>query len=134
LIYAIQNKLGVGVVKNKAGNYIEPNLDAVTAAAAGAAKYVAPDLRASIVNADGDASYPISGFTWLLAYKNQTDKAKGLAITRTLWWATHDAQRFNAELGYAPVPDDIVKRSEDLILSITTADGQRAFPHQITGR
>ncbi|MSQ26814.1 MAG: phosphate ABC transporter substrate-binding protein PstS [Dehalococcoidia bacterium] len=134
LIYAIQNKLGVGLVKNKAGQYIEPNLAAVTAAAAGAAKNVAPDLRVSIVNADGDASYPISGFTWLLAYQNQNDKAKGRAITRALWWATHDAQRFNAELGYAAVPDDIVRRSEELILSITTAGGQRAFPHQLPGR
>ncbi len=128
LIYAVQNKIGVGHVKNKAGKYTEPSLSTVTAAAAGAAKNIVPDLRASVVNADGDTSYPISGFTWLLIYRNQTDRAKAQALTRMAWWATHDAQRFNTELGYAPLPDDIVKRSEEKILSITVS-GQKAFPH-----
>ena len=128
LIYAVQNNLGVGWVKNKAGNYIEPTLDAVSAAAAGAAAHVVPDLRASIVNEVGDKSYPISGFTWLLAYQNQTDKAKAEAMTRMLWWATHDAQKFNADLSYAPVPPEIGMRSEELIKSIKV-DGRQAFPH-----
>lgn len=128
LIYAVQNKLGVGHVKNKAGKYVEPTLASVTAAGAGTAKSIVPDLRASIVNADGDASYPVSGLTWLLIYKNHTDKAKALALTRMAWWATHDAQRFNTELGYAPLPDDIVIKTEEKVLSITL-DGQKAFPH-----
>lgn len=131
LIYAIQNKLGVGSVKNKAGKYVAPNLESVTAAAAGVAKNIVPDLRASIVNAEGDTSYPVSGFTWLLIYKNQTDKAKAQSLTRMAWWATHDAQKYNTELGYAPLPDEIVKRAEEKILSITI-DGQKAFPHDIT--
>ncbi|HLE82014.1 MAG TPA: phosphate ABC transporter substrate-binding protein PstS [Dehalococcoidia bacterium] len=131
LIYATQNKLGVGFVKNKAGKYVAPSLESVTAAAAGAAKNIVPDLRASIVNADGDTSYPVSGFTWLLIYKNQTDKAKAQALTRMAWWATHDAQKYNTDLGYAPLPDDIVKKAEEKILSVT-ADGQKAFPHDVT--
>ena len=131
LIYATQNKLGVGFVKNKAGKYVAPSLESVTAAAAGAAKNIVPDLRASIVNADGDTSYPVSGFTWLLIYKNQTDKAKAQALTRMAWWATHDAQKYNTDLGYAPLPDDIVKKAEEKILSITV-DGQKAFPHDVT--
>ena len=131
LIYATQNKLGVGSVKNRAGKYVAPNLESVTASAAGAAKSIVPDLRASIVNAEGDTSYPISGFTWLLIYKNQTDKAKAQALTRMAWWATHDAQKYNSELGYAPLPDEIVKKAEEKILSITV-DGQKAFPHDVT--
>jgi phosphate transport system substrate-binding protein len=127
LIYAIQNNLGIGHVKNKAGKYVEPSLASVTAAAAALAGSVAPDLRVSIVDAPGDDSYPISGFTWLLAYKSQSDRAKATAVTRMLWWATHDAQKFNSDLGYAPLPDDILQRAEEMINSITIA-GQKAFP------
>ena len=127
LIYAIQNKLGVGFVKNKAGKVVEPTLQSVTAAAAGA-KAIPADLRASIVNADGDAAYPISGFTWQLAYQKQTDKAKATALTRLLWWETHDGQKFTTDLGYAPLPNDLVKAAEEKIKSITV-DGAKAFPH-----
>jgi phosphate transport system substrate-binding protein len=88
---------------------------------------VPADLRASIVNADGARSYPISGFTWLLAYKSMRDEAKAIALTRMMWWATHDAQRFNGELGYAPLPLEIIKRGEEFIRSITV-NGKPAFP------
>lgn len=127
LIYALQNKLGVGDVKNKAGKFVTPSLDSVTAAAAANAGNVPADLRASIVDAPGDGSYPISGFTWLLVYEKQTDQAKAIAITRLVWWATHDGQKFNKDLGYAPLPDDIVKKGEVFINSITV-NGTKAFP------
>jgi phosphate transport system substrate-binding protein len=127
LIYALQNKLGVGFVKNKAGKYVEPTLASVTAAAA-SAKAIPADLRASIVNADGPDAYPVSGFTWQLVYVKQADKAKAQALTRWLWWETHDAQRFASGLGYAQLPDEVVKKAEEKILSVTV-DGQPAFPH-----
>ena len=130
LIYALQNKLGVGSVKNKAGKYVEPTLQSVTAAAAAFSKTVPADLRASIVNADAPDAYPISGFTWQLVYTRQTDKAKAQAVTRLLWWETHDGQKFSSDLGYAPLPNDIVKRAEEKILSMTV-DGAKAFPHQV---
>src|SRR5579884_4077123 len=82
VIYAIQNKLGTGLVKNAAGKFVEPKLDGVTAAAATAADKVPADLRVSIVNQVGDGVYPISTFTWLLVYKNMADKAKATALTR----------------------------------------------------
>jgi phosphate transport system substrate-binding protein len=127
LIYAQQNKLGVAQVKNQSGKFIDPSLESVTAAAAGIGDRIAPDLRASIVDAPGADAYPISGFTWLLVYAQQNDKAKATAVTRMMWWGIHDAQKFNSELGYAPLPDSIVKKAEDKINSITL-DGQRAFP------
>jgi phosphate transport system substrate-binding protein len=127
LIYALQNNLGVGPVKNSSGNYVTPSLESVTAAAAGVAENIQPDLRASIVNAPGPDAYPISGFSWLLVYKDQRDPAKATAVTRMLWWAIHDGQRFNADLGYSPLPDGIVRKAEDKILSVTV-NGQRAFP------
>lgn len=126
VIYAIQNKLGVALMKNKAGKFVEPSLETVTAAAAGVSATIAPDLRASIVNAGGDQAYPISGFTWILAYEKQTDQAKASTLTHMLWWATHEAQRFNSELGYAPLPKEIVTKAEEKIKSITI-DGQPAF-------
>lgn len=127
LIYAVQNKLGVGLIKNKAGQFVEPNLAGVTGAAAAAAGKVAPDLRVSIVDQDGAATYPISSFTWILAYKQMADAAKATALTRLLWWGTHEAQKFNGDLGYAPLPAEIVTKGEAMIKSITGA-GKPAFP------
>jgi phosphate transport system substrate-binding protein len=81
------------------------------------------------VNQSGDAVYPISTFSWLLVYKNMADKAKATALTRLMWWATHDGQRFSNDLGYAPLPDGIVKKDEDKIQSVNVND-QKAFPGQ----
>jgi phosphate transport system substrate-binding protein len=127
VIYALKNNLGVSLVKNQAGNFVEPNLDTVTAAAAGLGDSIAPDLRASIVNAPGDNAYPISGFTWLLVYENQTDEAKAIALTRVLWWATHEGQQYCDELGYAPLPKEIVTKAEAQIKSIKVG-GNPVFP------
>lgn len=127
LIYALQNKLAVGQVKNKAGVFLDPTLESVTAAAAGLGDTIAPDLRASIVNAPGEKSWPISSLTWLLVYKNMTDKSKAVTLTRLAWWAIHDGQKYNADLGYAPLPDGVVKKAEDKIKSVT-ANRQPAFP------
>jgi phosphate transport system substrate-binding protein len=126
-IYAKQNKLGYAEMKNKAGQWIYPDEPSVSAAAEASAGSIPPDLRASIVNATGDKSYPISGFTWILAYQNMTDQAKAVALTRLLWWGTHDAQRYNAELGYAPLPVEIIKRGEEFIRGIKV-NGSPAFP------
>lgn len=127
LIYAVQNKIGVGQVKNKMGKFITPSTETVTNAAAGIATTIQPDLRASIVDAPGENAYPISGFTWLLVYKNQTDPAKAVALTRMMWWATHEGQQFNSDLGYAPLPPGIVVKCEGKINEVTV-NGQRAFP------
>ncbi len=119
LAYAVQNKLPVALVKNQAGKFVEPSLASTTAAAAGVADNIAPDLRASIVNAKGENAYPIAGFTWLLVYKEQKDQAKAIALTRVLWWAIHEGQKFTSDLDYAPLPDGIAKKAEDKVLSIT---------------
>ena len=129
VIYAIQNKLGTGLVKNAAGKFVEPKLDGVTAAAAAAADKVPADLRVSIVNQVGDGVYPISTFTWLLVYKNMADKAKATALTRLMWWATHDGQKFSTDLGYAPLPEAMVKKDEEKI-NLVNVNDQKAFPGQ----
>jgi phosphate transport system substrate-binding protein len=118
LIYALQNNLPYGQVKNKAGQWVDPSLDSVTAAAAASLTDIPPDLRFSIVDAPGDGSYPISTATWQLVYKNQTDQAKALAMARLMWWETHDGQQYNKDLQYALVPAGLTSKSEQFILQI----------------
>jgi len=127
LIYALGNKLDYGSVKNKASQWIDPSLDSVTAAATAALQTIPADLRFSIVDASGDTSYSISTATWLLAYKNQTDQPKALALTRLLWWATHDAQTFNKDLQYAVVPAGLTVKSEQFIRQIVV-NGKPVLP------
>jgi phosphate transport system substrate-binding protein len=129
LIYALQNRLGYGLVKNQAGQFIEPSLEGVSASAAGAAANMPADLRVSIVNATGDKSYPISTFSWIAVYREIKEEAKAIALTRLLWWGTHDGQKFSGDLGYAPLPAEIIKKNEDKIKAIT-ANGKMAFPNK----
>src|SRR6266851_1569807 len=129
LIYAIQNNLGYGMVQNSSGAFINPSLDSVTAAAASAASAIPADLRFSIVNSPGADAYPISTATWLLASRDMSDRAKGLALTRMLWWATHEGQRFNNDLAYATVPAAITTRSEEFIRQISV-QGVPVFPNR----
>lgn len=115
LAYAVQNKLPLGLLKNATGSFVEPSINAVTAAAAAASS---SDLLASITNAQGTGSYPISSYTYILVYKNQKDAAKGKGLVDFLWWAIHDGEKHAPELHYAPLPDTVVKRTEEIINSI----------------
>ena len=120
LAYAAQNKLPVALIKNKAGNFVDPSIDAVTAAAAGSLASTPEDLRVSITDAAGATAYPISSYTYILAYKAQPDQAKGKVLVDFLWWGIHDGEKFAKELQYAPLPEEIVKRAEAKINSITS--------------
>jgi phosphate transport system substrate-binding protein len=119
LAYAVQNKLPVALVKNASGVFVEPSVDAVTAAAAASAATTPDDLRVSITNANGAGAYPISSYTYMLAYKAQSDATKGRTLVDFLWWGIHDGEQFAKELQYAPLPDEIIKRAEAKINSIT---------------
>jgi len=119
LAYAVQNKLPVALIKNKAGNFIEPTIEAVTASAAGALANTPDDLRVSITDADGATAYPIASYTYILVYQEQKDAAKGKALVDFLWWGIHDGEKFAKDLQYAPLPDEIVKRAEAKINSVT---------------
>jgi phosphate transport system substrate-binding protein len=120
LAYAVQNKLPAALIKNASGNFVEPSLDAVTAAAAESLPTTPDDLRVSITNAGGATAYPISSYTYVLAYKDQKDAAKGKALVDFLWWGIHDGEGFARDLQYAPLPAEIVKRAEAQINSITS--------------
>jgi phosphate transport system substrate-binding protein len=118
LIYALQNKLPAGAIKNADGEFVSPSLESITAAAASAAGQMPDDLRISITNAAGKDAYPISSFTYLLVYKDQSDQAKGKALVDFLWWATHDGEQMAKDLSYAPLPPEVVAKAEQKIKSI----------------
>lgn len=119
LAYAEQNHLPYASLKNKAGNFVEPTFDAVSQAAAGFVKNMPADLRVEITNADGRNSYPISGFTWLLIYKDMKDKSKAKAVSDFLKWAVTDGQKYAKDLYYAPLPKEVVKLDEKKISNIS---------------
>ena len=118
LIYATQNKISYGTVQNAAGEFVKATMQAVTAAAAVAAKSMPKDFRVSITNAPGPGVYPISSFTWLLLYENPKDKAQAKIFVDFLKWALTDGQKFAADLGYAPLPEDVVKLEMAVIQQI----------------
>ena len=119
LAYAVKNKLPVAHIKNASGAFIEPTIDAVTAAASATAANMPDDLRVSITNAAGPQAYPISSYTYILVYKDQKDAAKGKALMDFLWWGIHDGESFAKDLQYAPLPEDVVKKAEAKINSVT---------------
>jgi len=109
LIYALQNKIAYGSVQNSAGEFLKGSVQSVTAAAAEAAKQMPADFRVSITNAPGQGAYPISSFTWILLYENPKDKAQSKIMVDFMKWALTDGQKFAPDLGYAPLPEPVVK-------------------------
>lgn len=120
LAYAVQNKLPVAVIKNRSGEFVEPNFENVSAAAGDSLAATPDDLRVSITDANGKSSYPISSYTYILVYKDQKDAAKGKALVDFLWWGLHDGEKFAKDLNYAPLPDEIIKRAEAKIDSVSS--------------
>ena len=109
LIYALQTNIRYGAVQNLAGEFVKASEQSVTAAAASAAGRMPADFRVSITNAPGKGVYPISSFTWLLLYENPKDKAQAKVMLDFMKWMLSDGQKFAGQLGYAPLPDEVVK-------------------------
>lgn len=118
LAYAKQNKIPYASVKNAGGQFIEPNVESVTAAAQASLAALQKDIRAPIANAAGAQAYPISGFTYILAYKQQKDAAKGQALKDFLKWSMTEGQTQAAALDYSPLPQELVALNEKTIDSI----------------
>jgi phosphate transport system substrate-binding protein len=117
LIYAVQNSIPYGVVKNASGNYVKASLESVTAAAASVPKMPA-DFRVSITNAPGKDAYPISSFTWLLIPAQSKDPAKGKILNGFLNWMLDDGEKMTADLTYAPLPDSVVAKVRDTVKQV----------------
>jgi phosphate transport system substrate-binding protein len=117
LAYTVQNNLPWAAVRNKSGKFMEPSLDSATAAATGVP--LPDDMKVLLTDSSNPDAYPIVGFTWVLAYVNQSDKAKGQALVYYLWWAIHDGQQFTTDLLYAPLSPEAVAKAEAEIKSIS---------------
>jgi phosphate transport system substrate-binding protein len=117
LIYAVQQKIPYGVVRNSAGNFVKASLESVTAAAASAPK-MPQDFRVSITNAPGKEAYPISSFTWLLIPTPSNDANKGKILHDFLGWMVTDGQQMTSALTYAPLPDNVVAKVKEAIKQV----------------
>jgi phosphate transport system substrate-binding protein len=110
LIYAAQNKVPYGTVKNSSGAFVKADLASVTEAAAAAVKTMPEDFRVSITNAPGKTAYPISSFTWLLIPEKFKDSAKRDALKGFVKWAITDGQGLAENLSYAKLPKEVVDK------------------------
>ena len=117
LIYAVQNNITFGSVKNAAGVFVKASLDSTTAAAA-SMKSMPADFRVSITNAPGKDAYPIASFTWLLVPADWKDKTKEKVIVDFLSWMLEQGQTMTADLNYAPLPDSVKQKEREAIKAI----------------
>jgi phosphate transport system substrate-binding protein len=118
LIYAIQNNLPYGSVKNASGEFVKASLASVSTAAAGAANSMPDDFRVSITNPLGKGAYPISSFTWLLIPAQIQDSAKRAAIKDFLGWMLTSGQQYCEALAYAKLPKEVVAKEQKAIAMI----------------
>ena len=122
LIYAISNQLGYAEVKNAAGNFVEPSMASVSAAAASATFTPDTDFRVSITDAPGADAYPIASFTWLLVHTDMADEAKARSLKGFLdWMVTDEAQAMAEQLHYARLPAAVVGLVKERIGTLKAA-------------
>lgn len=107
LIYAVQNKINYGSVKNSSGQFVKASLESTTAAAAGVK--MPADFRVSITNSPAKTAYPIASFTWLLVPTDPADKNKGKILKDFLFWMLDQGQSMTQVLSYAPLPKEVVQ-------------------------
>jgi phosphate transport system substrate-binding protein len=112
LIYAVQNKMAYGSIKNAAGNFVKADFNSVSDAAAGAAQDMPADFRVSINNAPGKNAYPISTFTWLLIPDKFADATKKKSIIDFLQFMMTTGQADAQGLSFAPLPKSIVAKEQ----------------------
>src|SRR5215469_2028716 len=117
LIYALQNNIPYGSVRNSSGAVVKASLDSVTAAAASAPK-MPTDFRVSITNSPGKDAYPISSFTWLLVPEQSKNPANGKILADFLNWMVSDGQKMTAALSYAPLPENVAAKEKETIKQV----------------
>jgi phosphate transport system substrate-binding protein len=117
LIYAVQNNIAYGSVKNVAGNFVKASLESVTEAAA-SVKSMPADYRVSITNAPGKTAYPVASFTWLLVPVKAKDPKKGKVLADFLGWMVNDGQKMTTQLAYAPLPESVAEKVKATIKQV----------------
>jgi phosphate transport system substrate-binding protein len=119
LAYANQNKLPVALIRNRAGQYVEPSTASTTAAIAASSKRLQKDVRAPIVDSQAPDAYPIAGLTFLIVYRDQKDPTRARALAEFISWAMHEGQTLAAGLTYAPLPKELVALNEATLKTLT---------------
>jgi phosphate transport system substrate-binding protein len=133
LIYARQNHIAYGLVRNRSGAFVEASLASTAAAAASAEFGANTDFRVSITDAPGADAYPIASFTWLLLRKDyNAEPNKIRSLVEFVWWATHEGQRFTNALDYGTLPAPVVRLIEVRLKAITNA-GRPVLPANFGG-
>ncbi len=123
LIYALQNKIPFGAVKNRAGRFVTPSLESVKAAAV--LEAFPADTRVSLTDTPAPEGYPITSMTWILVYRDMKanravrNRAEAEALAKLLWWVVHDGQRYNEPLHYARLPGVAVQVTEQNLRTLT---------------
>ena len=117
LIYALQNKISYGTMKNAAGNWTKATIEGVTEAAA-SVKTMPADFRVSITNAPGANAYPISSFTWMLVPLKSADPAKGKVLKDLLSWIVKAGETEATALSHAPLPASVVEKELKAIYAL----------------
>ncbi|HYP74848.1 MAG TPA: phosphate ABC transporter substrate-binding protein PstS [Polyangiaceae bacterium] len=118
--YASQNKLPMAELKNKAGKFVAPTIEAMSAAAD--AVEVPEELFVSLADAEGDTVYPITSYSYLLVYEDAKDPVKGEALAKYLWWGLHEGQKFSKDLDYAPIPAKVLAKVEARLKELRSGD------------
>ncbi len=117
LIYALQNHMTYGAVKNAAGNWITASIESVTDAA-GSVKQMPADYRVSITNAPGANAYPISSFTYLLIPVKGSSQANRAVMKDLFSWILKSGESQASSLSYAPLPDTLVEKELKTVYSL----------------
>ncbi len=120
--YASQNKMPMGKIRNKSGNFIEANLKSVMNAAN---IEIPAHTQVSIVDTPAKDGYPICTFTWIILYKEQSYGGRPLnrakEVVKLIRWMVHDGQQYNETLEYGKLPEKVVKLADDLLDSVVYA-------------
>jgi phosphate transport system substrate-binding protein len=120
LAYALTADLPRAAVENRSGEFVAPSLASTEVCAD---VTIPDDTRILLVDTDERAGYPISGFTWLILFRDLGERGmsekQARALVDLVWWMTHDGQRYCRPLEYAPLPPDVVEKAERIINSIT---------------
>jgi phosphate transport system substrate-binding protein len=114
--YAKQQNISMASLENKAGQFVAPSPESASKSLA--AVTLPENLREFIADPEGEESYPIVSYTWILAYKNYEDPEKMKAFKDVINWAISDGQKFSEELGYVPLPETVVDKVETALNSI----------------
>lgn len=119
--YALANQAPAAAIRNRAGVFVSPTTETITAAASGAMETMDPDtdFRVSITDPPGADAYPVASFTWVLVRREQSDSSKARALVEFLWWAFTEGQKEAARLGYAPLPEALLPWLAERLATVT---------------